>query len=131
MKKSILLVVIALMMFSCDTKENSRQGFRTHSQDTDSFTSGDWYISQYIKDGTEQIKFSDYNFRFAPDNSFSVSAGKITYTGNWWVPGIDGNENTMPADLDFVIDIKAVEFAELSKEWIISERSIDELKLIS
>lgn len=129
MLKHLGILAIALMLIAC-LRVEKKHGFTTHSRITESFTNGDWYVSDFVKNGDDTNLYADYNFKFAPNNQITITTGKRIYHGEWWVTGIEGNDSILPVDLNFVIDINSKTFTEINQNWVIADRMMDEIKLI-
>lgn len=129
MLKFPAIIAIALILTCCSRVEK-KQGFRSHSRITESFTSGDWYISDFVKNGDDTNPYANYNFKFTPKNEVIITVGKRSYRGEWSVSGLEGNDSILPVDLNFTIDVQSKLFAEINHNWVIADRMMDEMKLV-
>lgn len=129
MRKYLYTLAVVLILTAC-AKVEKKQGFRTHSTMTDSFTNGKWYVSNFVKNGDDTNPYADYNFNFTLDNKIVITLDKKTYQGTWSVPGIEGNDSILPVDKDFVINIGSGIFKEINRDWVICDREMDEMTLI-
>jgi hypothetical protein len=128
---STILAFAVIFSASCTLRSERKSTFRTDSQITQSFTTGPWYISSFIKNGEEQKeKYAAYNFKFTHSNRIIADDNMNRYMGDWSVSGIDGSEDKLPVDKNFIISIKSPPiFSDLNEGWAIVDRSSSELTL--
>jgi hypothetical protein len=130
--KFCLLILAAISLNACNPNNQNKSTFRTHSQITESFTSGAWYISSFVKDGTELgPKFSVYNLKFQPSNQLIAQDLTNSFNGSWSVSGIEGTDDNLPVDKHFIISMRSSPFfSGINGSWAIQERTKWKLDLI-
>lgn len=132
--KKVILVFIALFSLSflnsCQT-EDETTFVNTVSAVNNIVTVGTWKITNYNDSGTDKTAvFNGYNFTFGNNSVLTANNGTNNYTGSWSVTDSNSNDDS-PSDLHFNISFAApANFADLSDDWDIQERSANVIKLI-
>ncbi|RZJ31792.1 MAG: hypothetical protein EOO48_00995 [Flavobacterium sp.] len=98
---------------------------------TSSMMQGTWRVTLFNEDGTNHTNdFSNYNFTFGASNVLTATNGSATQTGFWSVTSDDSNDDNPSGDVDFnIIFNSPANFAELSEDWHILERTSDRIRL--
>lgn len=127
--KHLLLLFTTAVLISCT--DNSHSTFINYPKATDSFTSGNWHISSYTKDGREEHEtYKDYKFSFDADNSVVASGNDKKIIGKWLVNSDLGTDDNPPTDIDFVIEFKKPGIlSHLNGDYYIVKRTVSKLKL--
>jgi hypothetical protein len=93
---------------------------------------GTWRITLFDEDGNDHTNnFNGYNFTFAASNVLNAENGTNTYTGFWSVTSDDSSDDDNPSgDIDFnILFSSPANFAELSEDWHILERTASKIRL--
>lgn len=91
---------------------------------------GTWKITYYYdSDQEETSTFAGYNFTFGASNVLAASNGTNSYNGSWSITDSNSNDDSI-SDLDFNIAFSTPsEFADLTDDWEIVEKSATVIKL--
>lgn len=135
MKRLIFYPVIACLFFlntasMCSSDDNS-----SSSQDTseviNTVSSGTWRITLFDEDGNDHTNdFNNYDFTFGASNVLTATNGSTTVTGFWSVTNDDSSDDDSSSDVDFnILFTSPNDFAELSEDWHILERTATKIRL--
>jgi len=95
-------------------------------------TSGTWRVTLFDEDGNNHTNdFNGYDFTFGDANVLTATNGSTTVTGFWSVTNDDSSNDDNPgSDIDFnIMFTSPADFAELSEDWHILERTSTKLRL--
>jgi len=95
-------------------------------------TDGTWRITLFDEDGNDHTNdFTGYNFTFGDSNVLTATNGSSTVTGLWSVTNDDSSNDDNPgSDIDFnILFTSPDDFAELSEDWHILERTSTKIRL--
>lgn len=131
-KKCALTIILVLSFFiinSCGSDDNS-SNVNTVTSVTNVVSLGTWKITLFNDSGTDKTShFSGYNFTFGTGNSLLATNGTNSYTGSWSVSD-DNSDDDSISTLHFnVVFSTPVNFAELTEDWKIIERTDTVIKL--
>ncbi|WP_245737167.1 hypothetical protein [Maribacter orientalis] len=126
--KSILLLLMTFMFFSCDSSDdNVENSVMDLTEINATATSGSWVVARFEEDGVDQTSnFLGYSFTFDIDGILNVAKEDLLITGSWSITS-DSNSNynddsSLDADsnddVDFNIFFSSTSnFEELSEDW--------------
>ena len=126
--KSILLLLMTFMFFSCDSSDdNVENSVMDLTEINVTATSGSWVVARFEEDGVDQTSnFFGYSFTFNTDGILNVAKEDLLITGSWSITS-DSNSNynddsSLDADsnddVDFNIFFSSTSnFEELSEDW--------------
>lgn len=114
----------------CSSDDDSSSSGNT-SEVVNTVTDGTWRITLFDEDGNNQTNhFTNYNFTFGPSNVLTATNGSTTVTGFWSVTNDNSNDDNPGSDVDFNILFNSPDnFAELSEDWHILERTATKIRL--
>lgn len=145
MKKEVLkstsIFLIGLLMFSCESDDQSQLANGYDSLDVisaqASMQDGQWRVSEFRDDDDDDneyqtVDFEGYTFEFGEDGSVSATIGDEVYTGSWRIEledddndddddDDDDDRNEMEFELEFDIDNGVLD--EISEDWDVLEYS--------
>lgn len=129
--KHLLLLFTIAVLISCT--DNSHSTFINYPKATDSFTSGNWHLSNFMKDSMNKHGiYKEYLFHFNSDNSVVASRNDKKTIGKWLVNSDWGTDDNPPTDIDFVLEFKIYDsLSHLNGDYYIVERTASKLKLKS
>jgi len=124
------VLLISVIGFSCSNNSDDATPVNSASSVVNIVNNGSWHITYYFDtDHEETAAYTGYNFVFGSGNSLTASNGTNTYTGSWSVTDSDSDDDELN-DLDFNIGfLSPAQFAELTDDWEIIERSATVIKL--
>lgn len=136
MKKLIFYPVIACLFVlntasMCSSDDDSSSSGNT-SEVVNTVMQGTWRITLFDEDGNDHTNnFNGYNFTFGSSNVLTATNGINTYTGVWSVTSDDSSNDDNPGgDIDFnILFSSPANFAELSEDWHILERTSTKIRL--
>lgn len=125
-----IAILFSLLMISCGEDDSSSSNVNTVSSVTNVVTLGTWKITLFNDSGTDKTsQFSGYNFTFGTGNSLLATNGTNSYTGNWSVTD-DNSDDDSISTLHFNVAFSTpANFAELTEDWKIIERTDTVIKL--
>jgi len=115
----------------CSSDDDSTSSGNT-SEVINTVNTGTWRVTLFDEDGNDQTNhFTGYNFTFAASNVLTAVNGSTTVTGNWSVTTDDSSDDDNPSgDIDFnILFASPADFAELSEDWHILERTSTKIRL--
>lgn len=137
MKKLTLILACGTLAFgtvSCSDDDSSKTDVNGNATAvTNNMKSGTWKITSFVEDGNDETNhFTGYDFTFATNGTVTAANGTNSYTGSWSV--LDDNSNdddNSGSDVDFLLAFTdPEEFADLSDDWDVQERTGTRIKLI-
>lgn len=104
------------------------------SQIVNTVTDGTWRVTLFDEDGNDHTNdFNGYDFTFGPSNVLTATNGGTTVTGYWSVTNSSSNssdDDSSGSDIDFnILFTSPANFAELSEDWHILERTATKIRL--
>ena len=136
MKKLIFYPMIACLFLlntaSMCSSDDSSSSSQNVTDVTNTVSSGTWRITLFDEDGNDHTSnFSGYAFTFGASNVLTAVNGSNTITGYWSVTSDDSSDDDNPSgDIDFnILFASPANFAELSEDWHILERTSTKLRL--
>ena len=124
--KTLLLSLVGLsisLAVSCNKDSNTTSSIST-SEVTNTINSGTWRITYYWDtDHDETANFSGYVFSFGTGNNLTAIKNTSTVTGTWSV-GTDDSKVKL-----FLSFTTPANFAEISDDWYVTERTAARIKL--
>ena len=126
--KSILLLLMTFMFFSCDSSDdNVENSVMDLTEINATATSGSWVVARFEEDGVDQTSnFFGYSFTFDIDGILNVAKEDLLVTGSWSITS-DSNSNynddsSLDADSNDDVDFNiffssSSNFEELSEDW--------------
>lgn len=126
--KSILLLLMTFMFFSCDSSDdNVENSVMDLTEINATATSGSWVVARFEEDGVDQTSnFFGYSFTFDIDGILNVATEDLLITGSWSITS-DSNSNynddsSLDADSNDDVDFNiffssSSNFEELSEDW--------------
>lgn len=125
-----IAIFLSLFIISCGQDDNS-DNVNTVSSVTNVVSLGTWKISLFNDSGVDKTgNFSGYNFTFGTGNSLNATNGTNSYNGTWSVSDDNFNDDSI-STLHFNIAFSSpANFAELTEDWKIIERTDTLIKLI-
>lgn len=123
-------IFLAMLINSCG-EDDSPSNVNTVSSVTNVVGLGTWKITLFNDSGTDKTSnFSGYNFTFGTGNSLLATNGSNSYTGTWSVADDNSNDDSI-STLHFNVAFSSpTNFAELTEDWKIIERTDSIIKLI-
>ncbi len=123
---SLLFVLTTSSMCSSDSSSTSN----STADVVNIVNTGTWRVTYYYDtDHEETSAYTGYTFTFGPSNVLTATNGSTTNTGTWSVLDSNSNDDSI-SDLDFTIDFSSpAQFAELSDDWEIMEKTATLIKL--
>jgi hypothetical protein len=136
MKKFLFYPIIACLFMlntasMCSSDDSSSSSVDT-SAVVGTVTQGNWRVTLFDEDGIDHTShFSGYNFTFGDSNVLTATNGTNTYTGAWSVTSDDSSNDDNPSgDIDFnILFSSPADFAELTEDWHILERTATKIRL--
>ena len=116
---------------TCSSDDDSSSSADT-STIINTVSDGTWRITLFDEDGNDHTNnFTNYNFTFGDSNVLTATNGSTTVTGFWSVTNDDSSDDDNPgSDVDFNIMFTSPNnFAELSEDWHILERTSTKIRL--
>lgn len=128
----ILASLLSVSVMCSDDDDNPSNPSVDPTPVINTVKSGTWRITFYEDSGTnETSNFNGYNFTFADAAVLTATNGTNTYTGTWSVTSDNSGDDSPSNDLDFNIAFSAPSnFAELTEDWNILERTDTKVRLI-
>jgi len=128
------VVVIAIMLnlfFSCSNDSTSSSSVDP-TPVVNTVNKGTWRVTFYEDSGVnETTNFTGYTFTFGSNSVLSATNGANTYLGTWSVTSDNSGDDSPSSDLDFNIAFSfPSNFAELTEDWNILERTDTKIKLV-
>lgn len=135
MKKKVIFAAFAGALFfttSCSSDDDSSSSNINVADVINTVSSGNWRVSSYIDSGDDETaNFTNYNFTFGGSNVLTATNGTNTYTGVWTVTNDDSDDDNPSSDVDFNISFPdPANFAELSDDWDVLERTSTRVRLV-
>lgn len=126
---TILLVLTFIIINSCGSDDNS-SNVNTVTSVTNVVSLGTWKITLFNDSGTDKTShFSGYNFTFGTGNSLQATNGTNSYTGSWSVTDENSDDDSI-STLHFNVAFSTpANFAELTEDWKIIERTDNIIRL--
>jgi hypothetical protein len=123
--------ILLNLVFSCSNDSSSNNSVDP-TPVINTVKTGTWRITFYEDSGVnETTNFTGYNFTFAPSSVLTATNGSNTYTGTWSVTIDNSGDDSPSNDLDFNIAFTSpVNFADLTDDWNILERTDTKIKLV-
>lgn len=136
MKKQLILGLAMLgLLTSCgddDSTPATNSNSAAIAEIVNIARTGSWVVSSYIDSGNDETNhFTGYTFTFGLTGSVTATGNGNTYNGTWSVTddGSDDDDNSS-GDIDFNIAFSSpADFAELTEDWDIIERSNSVIRL--
>lgn len=136
MKKFLFYPIIVCVFLlntasMCSSDDDSSSPANT-SEVINTVTQGTWRITLFDEDGNDHTTdFNGYTFTFGSANVLTATNGSNTYTGVWSVTSDDSSGDDNPGDdIDFnILFSSPANFAELSEDWHILERTSAKIRL--
>jgi hypothetical protein len=135
--KFIGLIIFGVFLLNitwmCSSDNNNSvaptNGIKTQVINTAS--TGTWRITLFEEEGVnETTNYAGYNFAFGPSSVLTSTNGSNSYSGTWSISDSNSNDDSLN-DLHFNISFSAPkDFADLSDDWDILERTDTRIKLI-
>lgn len=124
---SLLVCALTFSTISCSDDNDNNASETTVTQINNTVTSGSWRVTNYAEDGVDHTSdFTGYNFTFSSENVLTANNGTNTYNGIWTATNDDDSNN----EINFNIFFGSPDnFAELSEDWDIIERTSTKLRL--
>jgi hypothetical protein len=116
---------------TCSSDDDSSSSADT-SAVVNTVSEGTWHITLFDEDGNDHTNnFNGYNFTFGASNVLTATNGSTTITGFWSVTNDDSSDDDNPgSDIDFnILFTSPNNFAELSEDWHILERTSTKIRL--
>lgn len=136
MKKLIFYPMIACLFLLNTASMCSSDDGSSSSEDvsavTNTVSAGSWRVTLFDEDGNNHTSdFNGYVFTFGASNVLTAVSGSTTVTGYWSVTSDDSSDDDNPSgDIDFnILFASPANFAELSEDWHILERTSTKLRL--
>ncbi len=136
MKKLLFYPLIACMFLvntasMCSSDDDSSSSSTDVTPIVNTVTDGTWRITLFDEDGNNHTNdFTGYDFTFGDSNVLTATNGSSTVTGYWSVTNDDSNDDNPSGDINFNIVFSSPDdFAELSEDWHILERTSTKLRL--
>lgn len=126
MKKHLLalLTVSALFTSSCNKNDDNSQASISTSLVTNTVLNGTWHVTYYWdNDHEETASFSGYNFTFGAGNTLTATKNGTTIAGTW---SAGNDDSQVKLILNFA---SPADFAEISDDWHVTERTDTRIKL--
>lgn len=133
-KVSFFTILACIFMLStasmCSSDDDSSNSVNT-SEITNTMMQGNWRVTLFSEDGNNHTNdFNNYNFTFGASNVLTATNGSITNTGFWSVTSDDSDDDNPSGDIDFnIIFTTPADFAEISEDWHILERTSTKIRL--
>jgi len=131
-KFSIVMAMLFVLTTSsmCSSDDNSNSGVNSTASVINVVNTGSWKVTYYYDtDHDETTAFTGYNFTFGANNVVTASNGSTTNTGTWTVTDSNSSDDSI-SDLDFNLSFATpAQFAELSDDWEIIEKTATSIKL--
>jgi hypothetical protein len=127
MKKLIYSIgAFAFVLSAVSCSDDDSSSSTTAAELNSTLTSGTWKVTLYKEDDDDQTSnFTGYNFTFGAADVLTAVNGDNTYTGFW---SADDDDSSDDVDLDIAFTAPA-NFAELSEDWDVLERSNTKVRL--
>jgi hypothetical protein len=116
---------------TCSSDDDSSSSSDTSSI-INTVSGGTWRVTLFDEDGSNHTDdFTNYDFTFGSSNVLTATNGSTTVTGFWSVTNDDSGDDDNPgSDIDFNILFTSPDnFAELSEDWHILERTSTKIRL--
>jgi len=128
---SALLCIFMLNTASMCSSDDSNSSGGDTSAVVNTVTNGTWRVTLFSEDTDDQTShFTNYNFTFGSNNILTATNGTNTYTGAWSVTSEDSDDDNPSGDIDFNILFSSPnDFAELTEDWHILERTSTKIRL--
>ena len=128
-----LTLFIGLLSCNSDDDRNSTPNPNNNAlQVVATMTSGNWRITSFTEDSDDHTDdFAGFTFTFGNTGVLTATNGSSNRVGAWSVTSDDNsNDDNSNSDLDFNISFVApADFAELTEDWHILERTDTKLRL--
>jgi hypothetical protein len=136
MKKLLFYPIVACLFMlntasMCSADDDSSSSGNT-SEIVNTVSDGTWRVTLFDEDGNNQTShFTGYDFTFGASNALTATNGSTTVTGFWSVTNSNSsNDDNSGSDIDFNILFSSPNnFAELSEDWHILERTATKIRL--
>jgi hypothetical protein len=135
MKRLLFYPIIACVFMintasMCSSDDDSSSSSADVSQVVNTVSDGTWRVTLFDEDGNDHTNdFNGYNFTFGESNVLTATNGSTTITGYWSVTNSSSNDDS-PSDVDFnILFTSPSDFAELSEDWHILERTPTKIRL--
>lgn len=129
-----IMILLSLLNIAgmCSDDDDSSNASIDASLVINTVKSGTWRITFFEDSGTnETSNFTGYNFTFGDAAVLTATNGGNTYTGTWSVTNDSSGDDSPSEDLDFNIAFSSPSnFAELTEDWNILERTDTKIRLI-
>ncbi|WP_264566777.1 hypothetical protein [Flavobacterium sp. N3904] len=127
---SVFLLNVAGMCSSDDDNSSTTGSNGIKTQVITTASSGTWKVTLFEENGVnETTNYTGYNFTFGSANVLTATNGTNSYTGTWSISDSNSNDDSLN-DLHFNISFSAPkDFADLSDDWDIMERTDTRIKL--
>lgn len=126
----IFLLNVAGMCSSDDDNSSTPTSNGIKNQVINTASAGTWRVTLFEEDGVnETTNYAGYNFTFGSNSVLTSTNGTNSYSGTWSISDSNSNDDTLN-DLHFNISFSAPkDFADLSDDWDIIERTDTRIKL--
>lgn len=131
---SVVCLFVTTLFISCSSDDdNGSVNNASVNEVVNLVNAGTWKITSFIEDGNDETNhFTGYNFSFSDNNILSATNGSTTYSGSWSVTNSNSSDDdNSGSDIDFNIGFASPpEFADLTDDWHIIDRTANKLELI-
>lgn len=126
-----LFAILLNLVFSCSSDSSSNNSVDP-TPVINTVKTGTWRITFYEDSGVDETThFTSYDFTFASSGVLTATNGANTYIGTWSVTSDNSGDDSPSNDLDFNIAFTSpVNFADLTDDWNILERTDTKIKLV-
>lgn len=114
----------------CSNDDNNSPTNQNQTQVVNTVQSGTWRITLFDDSGTiKTTNFTGVNFTFGSNGVLTATGTGLNVSGTWSVTDSNSNDDTLN-DLDFNITFASpANYAELSDDWDIIERTDTKIRL--
>jgi len=128
----VVVVATMLNLFLSCTNDSSSSDAVDPAPVVNTVNKGTWRVTFYEDSGVnETSNFTGYNFTFGTNSVLTAANGSNTYVGTWSVTVDNSGDDNPSSDLDFNIAFSSPSnFAELTDDWNILERTDTKIKLV-
>ena len=126
-----LWIILLFVTVSCNFGHAGKSTFCEKNDVTEAFSTGQWKILVFKKDGVEIKKnYESYLFHFSEDFKIKVIKDSNAFDGQWHVDSSDGEDDAPNSDINFVMAADPNSpLSELTASWQIIERTKSKLML--
>lgn len=129
MKNLFLIILMSVMLFSCEQDDNSQNNSSGNTNISQQDLNGNWRITYFAEDGKDEtFYFSGYTFTFS-NNVVSATNGSTVVNGVYSLSGSSSSSGSSSGSKFVITFHETNPWEELNEDWDILESSANKIKL--